>query len=134
MNKKICILTSLFAFILAACGGGAPSTTIDVTMTDFSFTPNAFSVPAGEQITINAINNGAVVHNFVIMKLGASAGEAFDDADVPNVYWEVEIQPGGSVNDAFTAPTEAGDYQVICRTPGHISSGMIATLTVVAGN
>jgi len=134
MNKKICILTLLFAFILAACGGGAPSTTIDVTMTDFSFTPNAFSVPAGEQITLNAINNGAVVHNFVIMKLGASAGEAFDDADVPNVYWEVEIQPGGSIKDTFTAPTEAGDYQVVCRTPGHISSGMIATLNVVAGN
>jgi plastocyanin len=134
MNKKICTLILLFAFMLAACGGSGPSTTIDVTMTDFSFTPNTFTIPAGQEITINATNNGAVVHNFVIMKLGTSAGEAFDDADVPNVYWEVEIQPGGSVTDTFTAPAEVGEYQVVCRTAGHIASGMIASLNVVAQN
>jgi uncharacterized cupredoxin-like copper-binding protein len=66
------------------------------------------------------------------MKLGTSAGPFFDDEDVPNVFWQVEIQPGGSVDTSFTAPTEPGDYEVVCKTEGHIASGMTAKLTVVA--
>jgi plastocyanin len=129
---KIVVLFSLMLATLAACGGaGGVSDTIDVTMTDFQFQPNQFSIPAGEEITFKSSNNGAVVHNFVIMKLGTSAGDFFDDEDVPNVYWETEIVPGGSVDTTFTAPSEPGEYQVICRTEGHIVSGMTAKLTVV---
>lgn len=57
----------------------------------------------------------------------------FDKEDIPNVYWEVEIQPGGSTNTTFTAPTEPGEHEVVCRMEGHIVSGMTAKLTVVAG-
>jgi uncharacterized cupredoxin-like copper-binding protein len=120
--------------ILSACGGGGQaSKSLDVTMTDFQFSPSTFTVPAGQEITLHAANNGAVVHNFVIMKLGTTAGDSFDDQDVPNVYWEVELQPGSSVDTKFTAPTDPGEYQVICRTPGHLAAGMVAKLTVVAG-
>lgn len=122
----------LLSLLLVSCGGGGASTQINVTMTDFQFQPNHFTVPAGEEITFNSTNNGAVVHNFVIMNKGTSAGPAFDDEDVPNVFWQVEIQPGGSVDTTFTAPTEPGDYEVVCRTEGHIASGMTAKLTVVA--
>lgn len=131
MKRTFIIAAVLLSLMLVSCGGGGPSTTINVTMTDFQFTPNAFIVPAGQEISLNSTNNGAVVHNFVIMKFGTTAGPMFDDADIPNVYWEVEIQPGGSVNTTFTAPTEPGDYEVVCRTEGHIASGMVAKLTVV---
>jgi len=133
MKRTFIIAAVLLSLMLVSCGGGGPSTTINVTMTDFQFTPNAFIVPAGQEITLNSTNNGAVVHNFVIMKFGTTAGPMFDEEDIPNVYWEVEIQPGGSVNTTFTAPTEPGDYEVVCRTEGHIASGMIAKLTVVPG-
>jgi plastocyanin len=132
MKRTFMMMAVLLSLVLAACGGaGGVSNTIDVTMTDFQFQPNQFSIPAGEEITFKSSNNGAVVHNFVIMKLGTSAGDFFDDEDVPNVYWETEIVPGGSVDTAFTAPSEPGEYQVICRTEGHIVSGMTAKLTVV---
>jgi uncharacterized cupredoxin-like copper-binding protein len=100
-------------------------------MTDFQFQPSRFTVPAGQEITFTSSNNGAVVHNFVIMKLGTTAGDMFDNEDVPNVYWEVELQPGGSTNTTFTAPSEPGEYEVVCRTAGHIISGMTAKLKVV---
>ena len=134
MKKSSFTLVLLLMFFLFSCGSGGPSTTIDVTMTDFQFTPNSFTVPAGKEITLNVLNNGAVVHNFVIMKLGTSAGEAFDDEDQANVFWEErDIPAGGDLSVTFTAPTEPGEYQVVCRTAGHIASGMIGKLVVVAG-
>ncbi len=132
MKKILIIMAVLFSLTLASCGGGSgPTTKINVTMTDFQFQPSQFTVPAGQQITLQAANNGAVVHNFVVMKKGSSAGPSFDNEDAPNVYWQVELQPGDSVNTSFTAPTEPGDYEVVCRTEGHIAAGMVAKLTVV---
>lgn len=131
--KRIHIIAAvLFSLILESCSsGGGATTKINVTMTDFQFQPNQFTVPAGKEITLDAANNGAVVHNFVIMKLGTSAGPSFDNEDVPNVYWQVELQPGSSTSTSFTAPTDPGDYEVVCKTEGHIASGMTAKLTVV---
>ncbi len=134
--KKILILVTLaISLALTSCGAAgskSASTKLDVTLTDFQFSPNQFIVPAGQQITLNLTNNGAVVHNFVIMKKGQSAGNEFTDADEPNVYWQVELAPGGSIQTSFTAPSDPGDYEVVCKTPGHIQAGMTAKLTVVA--
>jgi plastocyanin len=133
MNKKLLPLALIFAFLLVSCGGGSPSTNINVTLTDFAFTPNAFTVPAGKEITLAVTNNGAVVHNFIIMKLGTTAGGAWDEADQANVFWEErDIPANGNFSVTFTAPAEVGEYQIVCRTQGHIASGMIATLIVVA--
>lgn len=133
MKRILIVAALLFSLILVSCGGaGGASTKIDVTMTDFQFQPSQFTVPAGQEITFTSSNNGAVVHNFVIMKLGTSAGDFFDKEDDPNVYWETELQPGASVDTTFTAPSEPGEYEVVCRTEGHIVSGMTAKLKVVA--
>lgn len=131
MKRLVCLMVLLVSIVVTACGSGGPTTTIDVTMTDFLFQPNQFTVPAGEEITVSTRNNGAVVHNFVIMKLGETAGPTFEEDDLPNVYWQVEMPSGGSTTTSFTAPTEPGEYEVICRTEGHIASGMIAKLVVV---
>ena len=132
MKRIYIIVAVLLSLMLVSCGGGGSSTKINVTMTDFQFQPSQFSIPAGQDIAFNGTNNGAVVHNFVIMKKGTSAGPFFDDEDVPNVYWQIELQPGASADTSFTAPTDPGDYEVVCRTEGHIASGMTAKLTVVA--
>ncbi len=134
MKKLLAVASFLFVmmFGLSACGGGAASTTIDVLFAEFIFTPSEFTVPAGQEITVNAINNGAVVHNFVIMKLGQTVGDSFDDEDQLNIYWEVEAEPGIKVAATFTAPAEPGEYQVVCRTEGHYIAGMIGKLIVVS--
>ncbi len=136
MKKILFVWVVATSLLLASCGGGnssKPSTKIDVTMTDCQFQPNTFTVPAGQQITLSAKNNGGVVHSFVIMKKGQSAGTEFTDADQPNVYWQVEIQPGGSTDTTFTAPQDPGEYEFVCHVPGHIQAGMVGKLTVVAG-
>ncbi|GAB4458208.1 MAG: cupredoxin domain-containing protein [Anaerolineales bacterium] len=127
------LLLSAAALILSACGGGGASTTINVTMTDFHFEPSEFTVPAGQEITLNATNNGAVEHEFVIFKLGTDAGEKFGDEDEENIYWEVEVMPGQSVTTTFTAPSEPGEYFVTCGIEGHLEAGMNGKLIVAAG-
>jgi uncharacterized cupredoxin-like copper-binding protein len=67
------------------------------------------------------------------MKQGQSAGTEFNEEDQPNVYWQVEIQPGGSAETSFTAPEEPGEYEIICHIPGHLQAGMVGKLNVVAG-
>jgi len=132
MKKIFLSLVLIFVFVLSACGGGGAATTIDVVFTEFHFTPEVFRIPAGQEVTINAQNDGAVVHEFVIMKLGETIGTDFGDEDEGNIYWEVEAEPGKKVTATFTAPTEPGEYQIVCGTAGHFVAGMVGKLTVVA--
>jgi uncharacterized cupredoxin-like copper-binding protein len=124
----------LMAVILTACGGtDKPSKQINVTMTDFAFSPNTFTVPAGEQIMFSATNNGAVSHSFVIMNLGHQVTGHFTSEDLADVYWEqAEVAPGASVQAALTAPGAPGVYQVVCANAGHFEAGMVAKVVVVA--
>ena len=118
---------------LTACGGaGTASKSINVTITDFAFSPNSFTVHASDQISFTAQNNGSNVHDFVIMKLGKDISGYFTDADRPNIYWGKEnIDPGTSFTGTFTAPPEPGQYQIVCAIAGHFEAGMVAKLTVV---
>ena len=133
--KKFTWLGLLFvlSLILTSCGGGGggASKSIKVTMTDFKFSPDKFTVPAGQEITLSATNNGAVTHDFIIMKLGADVGDNYDAADEGNVYWKIEVPAGQNTSVTLTAPADPGEYQVICGVPGHYVAGMVATLVVV---
>ncbi|MBI3738227.1 MAG: cupredoxin domain-containing protein [Chloroflexi bacterium] len=135
--KKIPFLILIIAslsLVLTGCGGssGGASKSINVTITDFAFSPNSFTVPAGQQISFSAANNGAVQHSFVIMKLGYHVQTHFTEADKPNVFWQkLAIQPGQSVTDSFTAPAEPGEYEIVCEVGGHFEAGMVAKLIVV---
>jgi uncharacterized cupredoxin-like copper-binding protein len=133
MRKILFVLMFVVLFGISACGGGGASSTINLTMTDFMFSPDTFVVPAGKEITLNVTNIGAVVHDFVIFKLGASVGDKFGPEDTPNIYWEVKVSSGETKSMTFTAPAEPGDYYVTCGIPGHHEAGMNGKLTVVAG-
>jgi len=130
---KILFTLSLMTLtlVLSACGKSGPSSRISFTMTDFAFTPNEFTVPAGEEITLQATHNGTVEHNFIVMKYGTDAGEMYNEEDKVNVFFEVDLQPGQSKTVTFNAPEQPGTYQVICGMVGHLQSGMIGKLIVI---
>ena len=132
MRKVFSTIMLVCMFMVTACGGNRPSTNLKVDMVEFIFTPAEFVIPAGQEITITAVNNGAVIHEFVIMNFGQTIGDDFGDEDEGNIYWEVEAEPGKTVTATFTAPTEPGEYQVVCGTEGHFIAGMVGKLTVVA--
>ena len=131
--RKLCFTWMLAALLLSSCSGAnAATTNINVTLTDFAYSPTQFTVPAGQEINVDAANNGAVIHNFIIMNLGTTVGTEYTADDDANVYWKLEVPTGGSTTASFTAPTEPGEYEVVCSTPGHVQAGMVGTLTVVA--
>ena len=132
MKKFIAItLLVVFSLVLSACGGGQSTTKINITMTDFKYDMENYTVAAGQEITVNIKNEGAVIHEFVIMKPGLTIGDDFGPEDEDNIFWEVEAEPGESKTVTFTAPADAGEYQVICGTEGHFKAGMLSKLTVV---
>jgi uncharacterized cupredoxin-like copper-binding protein len=135
--RRYWIATVLMALALgltiSACASvtkAGPSTTLDVQMTEFAYTPTTFAIPAGKEITLNLKNNGKVVHEFVIIKLGEKVTLPFDDDDEARVYWEQEAQAGETVSVKFTAPSEPGTYTIVCGQPSHMEAGMVGTLTV----
>jgi len=135
MNRKWLLVRCLLAAILglSACSGAesGASTKLTVELTDFKFTPDMFTVPAGKEITMAVNNQGAVEHEFVIMKYGTEVTSPFGEDDEGNIYWEVELENGVSETLTFTAPSEPGEYQISCGIPGHHEAGMIGKLIVV---
>jgi uncharacterized cupredoxin-like copper-binding protein len=132
MKKYLVLITIVFglALALSACGGGGPSTNIRMEMTEFMFNPASITVPAGQEITLNLSNNGADMHDFIIMKYGTDVGTEFGEEDRPNVYWETKLEPGTSGTYTFTAPDQPGEYQIVCGVAGHYQAGMVAKMIV----
>lgn len=131
MKKKLFffIVVLGLAFILTACRNSP--TKLNVTMDDFKYTPMDNTVLANKEITLNIKNEGAVLHEYVIMKLGQTAGDKFGDEDEDNIFWEVEVEPGESKTVTFTSPSEAGTYEIVCGTEGHLEAGMKGNLVVI---
>ena len=117
------------SLILTACG--SKKVTLNVTATDKGYDSPTYTVPAGAEVTVNLLNNGALQHEFAVLKLGQHVEPPFGEKDEDKILWELDgVDPGTTKSDTFTAPTEPGEYDIICGVPGHIELGMIATLIV----
>jgi uncharacterized cupredoxin-like copper-binding protein len=130
--KKVLISTILvlvLSLALTACGGNR--VTLNVSATDSGYDSKVYTVPAGANVTLNLTNNGAVAHEFAILKLGEHVTPPFGEKDEDKILWELDgVDPNTTKSDTFTAPTQPGEYDVICGIPGHIEMGMVATLVV----
>ena len=130
--KKILAISALIlalSLALTACGSGG--TTLNVTTTDTGYDSTTYTVPAGAKVTLHLTNNGSTEHEFAILNKGEHVTLPFSDDDEAKIFWELDgVEAGKTKSDTFTAPTEPGEYDVICGIPGHIEKGMVATLIV----
>ena len=130
MKKILVVAVFVLALVLTACGG-SNKVTLNVTATDEGYDSTTYTVPAGAQVKLNMTNNGALEHEFAILKLGEHVTPPFGEKDEDKILWELDgVEAGKTKSDTFTAPTQPGSYDVICGIPGHIEKGMIATLVV----
>jgi uncharacterized cupredoxin-like copper-binding protein len=130
--KKISVgsvLVLALSLILTACGSS--KNTLNVIATDTGYDSKTYTVPAGAQVTLKMTNNGSTQHEFAILKKGEHVTPPFGEKDENKIFWELDgVDPGTSKSGTFTAPTDPGEYDVVCGIPGHIEQGMTATLVV----
>jgi uncharacterized cupredoxin-like copper-binding protein len=125
----VAILALGLLLVLAACS--TRSVTLNVLATDSGYDSKVYTVPAGAKVTLHLTNNGSTEHEFAILNLGQEVSLPFSDDDEGKIYWELDGVPAGETKTGtFTAPTEPGEYSVVCGLPGHIEQGMTATLVV----
>ena len=152
MRQSLVIMMFVFALLLAACGSRqvpanvvatadgstAPtatvvptivSVTLNITMTDDSYDSATYTVPAGATVTVNLANQGAAPHTLDILKKGEQLS-TYQAEDEDKILWSLAAPARETKSGTFTAPAEPGEYQIICRVPGHLSVGMRATLIV----
>ena len=114
---------------------GSGSGTVNVTMKEFSVAADPASTASG-QIAFNLNNEGAVLHELLIIRTEA-AQDALPiksgavDAENPalDVVGEIRNVAGGDSGET-TAPMPAGKYVLLCNIPGHYNAGMHTAFTV----
>lgn len=129
MKRNLVVAMFVLALTLTACGSN--KVTLNVTATDTGYDSTTYTVPAGKEVLLNLTNNGVLQHEFAILKKGEHVTPPFGEKDEDKILWELDgVEAGKTKSGTFTAPTEPGEYDVICGIPGHIELGMIATLIV----
>lgn len=111
------VLAALLAVGLVACGGGAAATAgpkVTVDMTDFAFGPKSVEIPAGQKVTLELRNKGAVEHDFTVDAIGLKA----------------IVKPGQTATRSVGPFTAGTEYDLYCSTAGHKESGMTGKLVV----
>lgn len=153
MRKLLFVLFFLVAILLTACGSSAESSAVadlptaefEIVATDIAYDTNQLEVMTGQPIKVTFRNEGALEHDFSIMKLPLSGdvmstqmeGEmAGHDDDMHAMAEEPEVHVAASMNGGsnvlqFT-PAEPGTYEYYCTVAGHKEAGMVGTLTVQA--
>jgi uncharacterized cupredoxin-like copper-binding protein len=132
----IVTVVSVAALVLAGLalwtggGGGEAATSpgtsdqVRVVAADFSFDPPEARVPAGQEVSVELANEGAVEHNWSVLREPIASEDELEESAV--LFSIDPVQPGETGSGTFTF--DAGEYQLICTIPGHFESGMEGTL------
>jgi len=85
----------------------ARASELQVTATEWGFTPNRLEVAAGSPFTLTFTNKGSIQHDLAVT--GTSV--------------KLVADPGKTAEGTFTID-KPGEYAVICSIPGHAEAGM----------
>jgi uncharacterized cupredoxin-like copper-binding protein len=97
-------------------GGGGAGGTVDLSATDFKFTPSDPSVKAGN-VNFTLKNDGQTTHSLEI-----------EDVNGQDVELEGDVSPGQS--GTLTANLKPGTYEFYCPVDNHRDMGMEGEITV----
>jgi len=87
--------------------------TVAIATMDIRFEPNAITIPANTDVTIEVTNQGVMPHDLIVPGLGVNSGRL-----------------GSGQTVSITVNAAPGAYPFHCSVPGHMQAGMRGTLTV----
>ena len=127
---RFAILPALPALLLASMGGALAQAdnSINITLTNYAFTPSALSLTTGTTYHLHFVNNGSKDHNFSAPEFFAASEIAPEDqAKVEKGL--VTLESGQSADITLT-PNRSGTFAAECTHFMHKMMGMHGTITV----
>lgn len=106
--KKIWLVVGFcfISMILAACGSPATPEPLEVNiiMTEYAFEPPELEFQVGQQVTLNLVNEGALIHEIMfgrdmMMMEGKPNGYEVDMFETAGVEPQVSIMEGGAISE-----------------------------------
>jgi plastocyanin len=146
----VAVVSALPVPAVHSLGSGSrlsPQTSVDsVTIAVGSvlrFSPSAFSVTAGDAVSVEITQTDSLAHTFVLsgvrnFVLNGSWSPVdlyhFFNTNPPLANVSIPARPGASVWANFTAPNATGNYEYVCIIPGHFQAGMRGNMTVTTSS
>jgi len=110
--------------------------TIRVTMTDkMRFTPDRLEVRQGETVRIVLVNEGKMLHEFVLGTKKELDEHAALMLKFPNMHHEEPYMahvPPGKTGEIVWSFNRAGEFAFACLINGHYQAGMVGSVSVTA--
>ncbi len=116
------------ALLLVAPASAETAKRVDITLANFSFTPSAIALKAGQPVTLHFENKGSGGHDFTAPEFFKAAG--MDAAMRAKLGKKGRIELDGDTSADVTLTPKAGTYKVKCGHFLHAGFGMTGTITV----
>ncbi|MGE5591841.1 MAG: cupredoxin domain-containing protein [Bacillota bacterium] len=136
---SLAVLTLILTGCSRAASGGAGNAeprTIQLSATEFAFSPTPVRLKAGETVVLELQNKGTVLHDLSVGDMPvqdpmemSGASHDMSGMDMHAVTVHVAVGAGQSGKVKFR-PTKPGTYTFDCTQPGHKDSGMTGTIVV----
>ena len=109
---------------LAQDAPAAAPQTVEVRLSNFSFTPEAIALTAGRPVTLHLVNSGGGGHNFAAPQFFAAS------TNVSGPVHEGAVEVPGHQSVDITLTPSPGSYRLRCTHTLHSTFGMHGTITV----
>jgi uncharacterized cupredoxin-like copper-binding protein len=116
------------ALLLVAPASAETAKRVDITLANFSFTPSAIALKAGQPVTLHFENKGSGGHDFTAPQFFKAA--AMDAATRAKLGKKGRIELDGGTSADVTLTPKVGTYKVKCGHFLHAGFGMTGTITV----
>lgn len=128
MKLVACALAIMFVAAGAGAAGAQTTTTINVSLTNYAFTPSTLNLITGNTYHIHLTNDGSKAHSFSAPEFfAASQISPADQSKVEDGKIELD---SGEAGDVTLVPGRAGTYSLDCSHFMHSMLGMRGKIVV----
>lgn len=140
------VLLTIILIFSVGCAGPAENVSkggkdriVSVAMHDsFRFEPSAIDVSPGESVEFQIVNQGTMVHEFLI---GDEEEQREFEKEMMEGHMEhgggsrgVSVEPGKEASFVFVFPDTPGELLFGCHEPGHYAAGMHGKFRISGAN
>jgi uncharacterized cupredoxin-like copper-binding protein len=125
---KIIACLALAALAVTTPSSAQNPARVEITLANFSFTPSAMALKAGQPVTLHFENKGSGGHDFTAPEFFKAA--TMDAATRAKLGKKGRIDLSAGKSADVTLTPRAGTYKVKCGHFLHAGFGMTGTITV----